>query len=113
MGYIRDLVNIKDKTTAIICKTERDMRMLQRHMDFPFVILDGRTEKFETGAPILTTIQYAKGLEFDNVIVPFVNAENYHTDFDRGLLYIAATRAMHELTILVDAGSPSPLLQLL
>ena len=108
--YIRDLVNTKSKTTAIICKTERDMRTLQNHMDFPFAILDGRTEKLKTGTTILTTVQYAKGLEFDAVIVPFVNAANYHTDFDRGLLYIAVTRAMHELTILVDAGSPSPLL---
>ena len=53
---------------------------------------------------------YRSFIEFDAVIVPFVNAANYHTDFDRGLLYIAVTRAMHELTILVDASSPSPLL---
>ena len=41
----------------------------------------------------------AKGLEFDQVIIPHVTAKNYHTDLDRSLLYIAVTRAMHGLTL--------------
>lgn len=57
-----------------------------------------------------TPIQYAKGLEFDAVIVPFVDEIRYKTDFDQGLLYIATTRVMHELTMLVDQEKPSKLL---
>ena len=97
------------KTTAIICKTENDLDLIKQNLDVPFHVLDGKTEKFETGV-LLTTIQYAKGLEFDAVIVPLVDDARFRTDFDQGLLYIAATRAMHELTMLVDRDNPSKLL---
>ncbi|TKI48237.1 HelD family protein [Lysinibacillus tabacifolii] len=97
------------QSTAIICKTERDLKVLKEHLNLSFTVLDGQSEKFETGL-LLTTIQYAKGLEFDMVIIPFVNKANYHTEFDNGLLYIASTRAMHELMLLVDNNAPSPLL---
>lgn len=110
MQHIGNLTQNDYKSTAIICKTDLDMQVLEAHLGIPFTILDGETEKFETETTILTTIQYAKGLEFDAVILPFVNAANYSTEFDRGLLYIAATRAMHKLTVLADADDPSPLL---
>ena len=48
----------------------------------------------------------AKGLEFDEVIVPDADNRNYNSDYDRNLLYIACTRAMHKLTLLYT-GSPS------
>jgi DNA helicase II / ATP-dependent DNA helicase PcrA len=41
----------------------------------------------------------AKGLEFDQVIIPDADSKNYQSDVDRGLLYIACTRAMHKLDI--------------
>jgi DNA helicase-2/ATP-dependent DNA helicase PcrA len=41
----------------------------------------------------------AKGLEFDEVIVPQATASNYRSEIDRGMLYVAATRAMHRLTL--------------
>jgi len=37
--------------------------------------------------------------QFDVVIVPHVDAENYATDVDHSMLYIACTRAMHRLTL--------------
>lgn len=42
----------------------------------------------------------AKGLEFDEVIIADADHESYRTEYDRSLLYIACTRAMHELTLL-------------
>ena len=53
---------------------------------------------FTTGVTI-TTVHLSKGLEFDEVIVPFSSANNYHTDVDKSILYIACTRAMHQLTL--------------
>ncbi len=97
------------KTTAIICKTEEDIARIEQHLNVPYTILNGVTVKFETGV-LVTTIQYAKGLEFDHVIVPFVDGDKYKTEFDRGLLYIAATRAMHELTMFIAQDNPSPLI---
>lgn len=48
---------------------------------------------------MIASAQMAKGLEFDQVLVPFANAEHYSTKMDRSLLYIACTRAMHRLTL--------------
>ncbi|WP_339215921.1 ATP-binding domain-containing protein [Solibacillus sp. FSL W8-0372] len=110
MGILQEKLTNHWRTTAIICKTEADLQFIKERMTVPFYILDGHTEKFETGV-LLTTIQYAKGLEFDYVIVPLVDAGRYATDFDQGLLYIATTRAMHELTMLIDHSNPSKLLR--
>ncbi|OCS89181.1 HelD family protein [Caryophanon latum] len=110
--FLKEALHSTHKTTAIICKT--DAHVIQLHealCDMPHTILDGTSKTFVHGV-ILTTIQYAKGLEFDAVIVPFVDATTYGSEFDRGLLYIAATRALHELTMLVSAKNCSPLLQL-
>lgn len=109
IGMIRKISANDYKSTAIICKREQDLIFLRDNLEIPFTVLDGQTVKFESGL-ILTTIQYAKGLEFDSVIVPFVSAKNYATEFERGLLYIATTRAMHQLTLMVDVKEPSPLL---
>ncbi|MDZ7649792.1 MAG: hypothetical protein U5K54_23115 [Cytophagales bacterium] len=38
-------------------------------------------------------------MEFDEVIVPYTSADSYKTDLDKSLLYIACTRAMHQLTL--------------
>lgn len=108
MALIHQMISNEYKTTAIICKTEDDLKRIKSKLTVPFHILDGQTEKFENGL-LLTTIQYAKGLEFDAVLVPFVDKSNYQTTFDQGLLYIATTRAMHQLTMLIDGNNRSPL----
>lgn len=54
---------------------------------------------FKNGVSV-TSIQMSKGLEFDKVIIPCADSSTYATDYDRSLLYIGCTRAMHELTIL-------------
>jgi len=41
----------------------------------------------------------SKGLEFDEIVIPMVDTNNYNSDYDRNLLYIACTRAMHKLTL--------------
>jgi DNA helicase-2/ATP-dependent DNA helicase PcrA len=53
---------------------------------------------------IITTAHLAKGLEFDEVIIPFASARNYHTEVDKRMLYIACTRAMHKLTLTYSNG---------
>lgn len=51
----------------------------------------------------ITSIELAKGLEFDHVILYAVSAENYHTDQDRRLLYTGISRAMQSLLITYEA----------
>jgi DNA helicase II / ATP-dependent DNA helicase PcrA len=64
---------------------------------------------FRPGVEV-TDIRQAKGLEFDYVVLVDVNAETFGTDDEsRHLLHIAATRATHQLWLVVTA-TPSPLL---
>lgn len=42
----------------------------------------------------------AKGLEFDVVVIPNYNKNNYKTMLDYNMLYISATRALHKLYML-------------
>ncbi len=55
---------------------------------------------------IVTSSHMAKGLEFDEVIVPYVNGKNYNSAIDKSMLYVAVTRAMHRLTLTYN-GRPS------
>ncbi len=41
---------------------------------------------------IITTPAEAKGVEFDCVIVPFVDKKNYKNELDKNLLYVSTTR---------------------
>jgi len=61
-------------------------------------LLTPQSEKFTSGV-VVTSLQMAKGLEFDEVLVTEVNRENYNEEYDRHLLYVACTRAMHRLTL--------------
>lgn len=51
----------------------------------------------------------AKGLEFDEVLVPGANRDRYNKEHDRNVLYVAFTRAMHRLTV-TYSGEPSQFL---
>ncbi len=58
----------------------------------------------------VTDVHQVKGLEWDYVIIPDANANDYpDTPESRRLLHVAATRAIHQLW-LISVGKPSPLL---
>jgi DNA helicase-2/ATP-dependent DNA helicase PcrA len=61
----------------------------------------------------LSTIEAAKGLEFDHVIVPDVNARDFDgaSGDERNLFYVAASRARHLLTLTYRPGQPSSFLR--
>jgi DNA helicase-2/ATP-dependent DNA helicase PcrA len=89
------------RSLGIICKTQEqaacvfeNVRTNDRHVH----LLSGDSTSFREGI-IVTTAHLAKGLEFDEVIIPFVSARKYAKDVDKSLLYIACTRAMHKLTL--------------
>ncbi|MDU5106457.1 MULTISPECIES: HelD family protein [unclassified Clostridium] len=85
---------------GIICKTEKLVEEIYKHLseDFEVNVLNMNSSKFINGITI-TTVTMAKGLEFDEVIIPKVNKESYKWEYDRSLLYVACTRAMHKLII--------------
>jgi len=91
----------ENRTLGIVCKTQLQAETLYQEIEDSSKavhLLDFSSDQFQEGI-IVTSSHLAKGLEFDQVIVPFVDAENYKTDMDRSLLYIACTRAMHMLTL--------------
>ncbi|RZK29426.1 MAG: helicase, partial [Hymenobacter sp.] len=84
---------------GIICKTLPQAAALHQALQADGVqLLTAESTAFKEGV-LLTTAYLAKGLEFDEVIVPFVDAATYNTVVDKGLLYVACTRAMHQLTL--------------
>ncbi|WP_426350633.1 HelD family protein [Alloiococcus sp. CFN-8] len=85
---------------GIICKTEKVVEEIYSHLSkkYEVNVLDKSSTKFITGVTI-TTASMSKGLEFDEVIIPRVNNASYGSEYDRSLLYIACTRAMHRLTL--------------
>ncbi len=60
---------------------------------------------------VLSSIEAAKGLEFDHVILPRMNRGEFaiggNTPDNRNLLYVAMTRARQQLTFLCDRQRPS------
>jgi DNA helicase-2/ATP-dependent DNA helicase PcrA len=87
------------QSIGLICKTDKQASYLHEQLqthDIHLITSDSTT--FTSGV-IITTAHLAKGLEFDEVIVPFASARNYKTGVDRSMLYIACTRAMHRLTL--------------
>lgn len=84
---------------GVICKTQRQAHTAYEALQAAGVhLLTDDSTAFKEGV-IVTTAHLAKGLEFDEVIVPFASARNYRTDVDRSMLYVACTRAMHQLTL--------------
>lgn len=87
------------QSLGVICKTQRQASSLfEKLKEHKAHLLTPESTTFTTGI-IITTTHLSKGLEFDEVIVPFVSAENYKTDIDKRMLYIACTRAMHKLML--------------
>ena len=87
------------RSLGIICKTLGQAQGAYRTLKATGAhLLTDESTSFKEGV-IITTAHLAKGLEFDAVIVPFASALNYKTEVDRSMLYVACTRAMHELTL--------------
>lgn len=105
LSGILDLISVYRKSTykslGIICKTEMQAKAIADELkqyadDIHF--LSNQSTAFVQGI-IITTAHMAKGLEFDEVIIPEADDNNYHSEIDRSMLYVAATRAMHRLTL--------------
>ena len=88
------------QSLGIICKTQEQADVLYETLKSPGVhLLTADSSSFTNGV-IITTVHLSKGLEFDEVIIPFASANNYQSEVDRSMLYIACTRAMHKLSLL-------------
>lgn len=89
--------------TAIVCKNSEEVALISKmlHGKVKFEVIIGTDLTFDYPL-VLTTASTAKGIEFDHVIVPYATAENYHSSLDRNLLYVATTRALHQLEFIYE-----------
>nr|WP_313402327.1 3'-5' exonuclease [Clostridioides difficile] len=97
---IEEFKKSDNATLGIILKTDNDAKAVYDALreEYSVHLISSESSSFTKGVSI-TSIKMSKGLEFDEVIVPLVNNKTYYSDYDRSLLYIACTRAMHKLKL--------------
>lgn len=88
------------ETITILCKTKQQSiqvyKVLREHIEIKLV---SEEDTYLEKGILIMPIYMAKGLEYDAVIVYDVNNKAYHNKFDKQLLYIAGTRALHRLSL--------------
>lgn len=103
------------KTIAVISKTDLLSRYINDDLRELGIVIPNVTEKDDVSLDEFSVCtisnQLAKGLEFDAVILNNVNDKIYSCDstLDMKLLYVAVTRALHELDITYNGKLPEVL----
>ncbi|TVQ08997.1 MAG: helicase [Balneolaceae bacterium] len=101
LGKVRAFLASDYHTLGILCKTQKQASVLHSYLERHGIsahLLTPGSSTLNAGV-LIASAHLAKGLEFDQVIVPHTDEQNYKTDVDRSMLYIACTRAMHRLTL--------------
>ncbi|MEV6712596.1 UvrD-helicase domain-containing protein [Lentzea sp. NPDC051208] len=112
LSLIQEHHHSDHRSLGIICKTVAQAEKLYHTLSeagVELTFIDYDSTAF-AGGIIITSAHISKGLEFDAVIVPDVDDANYADEIDKCMLYIACTRAMHELH-LTHEGSVSRFLE--
>ena len=99
------------ETMVVICRDEEEAKLVTEHLKKYVEILPNDTESMEFRPGIMVlSLEYTKGLEFDAVLIFDASAESYPAeDGYVKRLYVAATRALHELVVL-HQGAVTPLI---
>ncbi len=109
MGLISTYRKSGYKSLGIICKTEqqaREMADVLKSYANDINFLSSQSSAFVQGI-VITSAHMAKGLEFDEVIIPQTDERNYRSEIDKSMLYVAVTRAMHRLTLTFHEARPA------
>lgn len=89
-------------TIAVICRNRNAAIDAAKRLGKYIDVMESDLETAVFGSGIMTLpVEYTKGLEFDAVLILNPTREEYPVDDGHAkLLYVAATRALHELCIL-------------
>lgn len=106
--YEKTVAQIKDwqkegyETIAVVCRDEAESKQVWQALSASVEILDGTDKDAEFGNGVMVLpVAYTKGLEFDCVLLFHPTREHYPAeDTYVKLLYVAATRALHQLVVL-------------
>lgn len=103
-NLISDIDSLKEKgyeSIAVITRnsdeTYKAASEIRKGEEFVSVI-DSDNETYKSGVAVLP-VYFAKGLEFDAVIVIRNAEESIESEEDRRLMYVMCTRALHELEV--------------
>ena len=100
-----------DGITAVIVPWKSQARRVQAILGEDAPRLMGRNDSLPTGGTILITLELAKGLEFDQVVVPDASAKLFPDDpLSRRRLYTTISRATRRVTML-SLGKLTPMLE--
>lgn len=90
------------ETIAVICRNDREARKAAGELGKRISVKENDLETAEFGNGIMVLpVDYTKGLEFDAVLLWNPDRAAYPVDDGHAkLLYVAATRALHELCVL-------------
>jgi DNA helicase-2/ATP-dependent DNA helicase PcrA len=115
---LRIILSRGAKSIGIITKLEEDAVSVHKQLlsaarlakiDQPIHLIIDQTASYQGGISVLP-VSLAKGLEFDGVIIWNASDTEFKaTPFDARLLYVALSRAMHNLHIMYQ-GNLTPLL---
>ena len=97
--------------SAIIASDAKAAWRIGQMLDgIEFSLLDG-TAPLPNAGLVVTHVAFAKGLEFDRVLIPDADSNAYsaHSDLARRKLYTAISRATRQLAVIAQ-GSLTPLL---
>ena len=108
--YAKSVAQIKSwqtegyDTIAIVCRDEKETKEVWEMLSQYIHLADGTQPDAEFGNGIMVLpVAYTKGLEFDAVLLFNPTREHYPCeDTYVKLLYVAATRALHQLVVMCD-----------
>ncbi|HHW69198.1 MAG TPA: ATP-binding domain-containing protein, partial [Tenericutes bacterium] len=101
------------ESIAIICKNIKELTEIynfMKNIGMDINCIKHPEDKYESGLCIITSY-LAKGLEFDAVIINDASENTYSStsSTDMKLLYVAMTRALHEMEIIYTDKITMPL----
>ena len=110
---IVDVINNQCQTydhIAIICKCNKEAKELYKDLSKKIDCTLMELPDDYKNRILVTTCATAKGIEFDAVIIPNVDENNYKNAIDKNILYVSSTRALHKLVFVTDS-TPTPFLK--
>ena len=112
ISQIKSLLDKEYQSIAIICKDEKESANVYKKLSklgLDVSVITEKNEEYHGGLCIMPSY-LSKGLEFDAVILYNANNVNYtDNNIDSKLLYVAMTRAMHELYVNYNGELPTSL----
>ncbi len=93
-------------TIAVVCRNRESADRAAKGLGQYTAVMETDLEKAVFGNGIMVLpVEYTKGLEFDAVLILDPTREEYPSDDGHAkLLYVAATRALHELCVLTSGS---------